>query len=53
MELIPYSEANSHSTSEIPCISWNWKFHCHVHHPTTGTYPEPDESSPQNHILFL
>jgi hypothetical protein len=21
--------------------------------PTTGPYPEPDESSPQSHILFL
>jgi hypothetical protein len=48
MEMSPYSQANSPlATQEICSILWNTKGSSPCpQEPTTGLYPEPDESSP-------
>jgi hypothetical protein len=55
MELSSSWEAASRSvTQEIPYILWNPKFHLpYLQDPSTGPYPEPDESSPYHTVLFL
>jgi hypothetical protein len=50
MEHSPSSETNSHSTSqEIPCPSWDSKFHYYVHR----SLPLVSILNPHPHALFV
>jgi hypothetical protein len=50
----PFWGAYSRSRSlEILSLSSDPKVHYRVHEPTAGPCPEPAESSPQPHILFI
>jgi hypothetical protein len=46
-----WESSNRSARQEISSILRNPKFHYRVH--TSGANPEPDESSPNSHNLFL